>query len=180
MVRKYCYVLSAVTLFLVVGCTAAVPPSAGPWAAEVAAAQQGAKSQFQEGVLADGVVTRAEYDEAAQRLVACGQDRGVAIQLTKVGSRYNYSFGQGDMAIFDACRADNMGDIGALYEATTLNPDRQSPEELLVSCLARVGLVDSSYTAANLTSDKEKDSYPFDRNDQRFADCTQDPYDGQH
>lgn len=77
----------AVVAMVATGCSASssAAPGAGPYSAEIKAAAKQATSDFERGVLSDGVITRAEYQEAIQRYVDCGKQHGLDIGLIDQG-----------------------------------------------------------------------------------------------
>ena len=98
-------------------------------------------SDFERQVLADGIVTRAEYDEAAQRTAACIQDgfdeaglEGVeataAESSWQLGFRYSFRISYPDGVdpdslpwSSDAAPAEATGDSDTVHPATELTDD---------------------------------------------------------
>lgn len=73
-----CFVVGIVVA--IAACSSADTPAAtapsGPYGQEISDARVSATSDFEKRALADGVVSRAEYEEAVRRQVACTNDRG--------------------------------------------------------------------------------------------------------
>lgn len=112
--------------------------------------------------LADGVITRAEYEAANQRYVACAADKGVVIDLIDQGGLYAYSFRSAPGADDVVASCDYLAeDVSALYSGTTRNPDNEDFSELVTACLIRLGVVDPTYTAEQLRSDMDAGTEPF-------------------
>lgn len=106
------------------------------WARELAT------TDFQWEVLADGVVSRAEYEEAFSLFVSCMEEAGFPLSLTESGGYYastEYVRGPGADGAFDRCQAGTVMGISGLYETRLINPEGRDVHELVVECLVREG-----------------------------------------
>lgn len=149
----------AVVALAATGCSASSgsTPGAGPYSAEIKAAAKQATSDFERGVLSDGVITRAEYQEAIQRYVDCGKQHGLDIGLIDQGGWYTYSMPTvraDDPAEF-ACNKGTVMLIASLYEQFVKNPNKQDIDEVEFNCLVRLKVAPSGYSLQQYKQDKK-------------------------
>lgn len=166
-------------------CSSAEPTTDGPYAKEILAASKEASSDFERSVLADGDITRAEYEEAVQKLVSCGEARGVKITPIKQGELYNYSYPLTETSdeIMGDCSAGTTLVIETFYSDMVKNPMNGDFEQMVAECLARSGLAPADYDKAQYLADRsavERDgvltaNFPFDAEDPRLVECESDP-----
>ena len=150
----------------------------------IAAGQDPDASDFEREVFADGKVTRGEYESAVDRLVACGEARGVTIGVIPAGDMYNYSIAgasERSDAVMTECSMGTTMDIESLYEQVVVNPERDDINKLVAECFVRSGLVDD-YSANEYRYVKEQSGlggpgpdFPFDPEDPRRFECEQNP-----
>ena len=173
---------------LCAGCSTAhqTPQATSPWAAEVSAAALRASSDFERQVLGDGEITRAEYEEANQRYVACAKAEGVDIDLIDNDGFYTYSVRvseQGDQVQM-RCAIGTVRIIAGLYEDVQQNPLKQDPDELTIQCLVRIGLEQPGYSLEDYEADRDAiygkgrgSSSPGELTpkENRFLDCVSNP-----
>jgi hypothetical protein len=144
---------------------------AAEWAAEFEAARAAATSDFEREVLADDKITAAEYEEAVQRFVSCMKETlppefadGYQAVRNEYGV-YQYNgprihesqsaaWEAAHTAAFDACRLGTTAQIEQLYTGMILNPKRMTPDEQILDCLKRHGVVEESYTMDNYRADQ--------------------------
>ena len=94
------------------------------WAAEFDVARKNATSSFERGVLADGVISRVEYEESVHRYVKCMTDAGVGISaIADSMGRYSYESTHYSESASDLCTAGRTAWIEPLYEAIITYPD---------------------------------------------------------
>lgn len=148
-----------------------------PYRARYQDALRSATSDFERAVLADGEVTRAEYEEAVGRYVSCMADSGIEVGLHEQGGYYTYSFAktQDVFTTSDRCAEGSTLLVAGLYIAQLTNPGAEDYDELIVACLIRAGLVEASYSAAQLDTDARDGTLPFDDTAPGFDACTADP-----
>jgi hypothetical protein len=144
---------------------------AAEWAAEFEAARAAATSDFEREVLADDKITPAEYDEAVQRYIACMKETlppefadGYQAVKTQFGTyqyqgpriheSQNEAWEAAYAAAHDACRTGTTAQIEPIYTEMILNPKRMTPEEQMLDCLKRHGVVDETYTMDNFRADQ--------------------------
>lgn len=119
-------------------------------------AREMAHSEFQREILADGVVTRAELDEATTRLGECLAAFGIDMEVVEeygVRTGLVLTFpGRDTMdAEVDDCFNTYMGMLDTYYTVTHVtNPNDENPDQLMVDCFIRHGLVQDSFTVADL------------------------------
>jgi hypothetical protein len=162
------------------------PAVDGPYAAEIRKAADDTKSEYERQVMADGVITRREYDETVQRMVTCAQKQGVDVGVTSPGGIVNQYEVIGDGSpVFDRCSETHLATIESLYSATVTNPNKEDIFELDSRCLRKSGLADASFTAEKYKRavtgtesepfvDAEK-TMPFDTSDPRYDACMTNP-----
>lgn len=183
--RSNSYLAALIVLVLGSACQSEAPQGEGPYAAEILAASEVATSEFERSVLGDGEITRAEYEESVQRLVACGADRGVTISPVAQGELFSYSYPLTETsdAVMTECSAGTTMVIESIYSSIVRNPAKGDYEALVASCLARSGLAPEGYDKSQYLADRsavEKDGvmtsdFPFDAEDPRLAECEGDP-----
>lgn len=159
-------------IVLLTGCSDGDDSERGPYYDEVVAASRSAESAFERDVLADGELTRAEYEEAVQRYVSCAADRGVEITPVRQGSRYAYQMStdpESDRVAL-RCSVGTTRTIEALYGDIVANPTNGDYEQLVVRCLIRSGLAPQGYTKARFLDEREGD-LPFPSDDPRLQEC---------
>lgn len=175
-------------LLALTGCSDDSVDDSNPWAAELRQAQQDATSDFEREVLADGVISRAEYDEAANRYNTCLKDQGIQAGLedqfgfwvTVVSRNVSVSDTALDAAI-DRCRSGTIEFIEPMFYDLTRNPDRVDERELFVECAKRTGLAPASFTledwnaASRIDSQVDFSKLPFTDEDERFHQCMMNP-----
>jgi len=152
-------------------------------------ARQSATSEFELSVLADSVVTKAEYSEAFHRFLTCVANGGYKVKAEWQGAMLVYtqilpadSPEVKDTSRFDAltdkCSQGTTAIIEPLYGLMVTDPSGIGYPASLASCLVRVGLAPVSYSADDVRS--ELMGTPgmhksFDTSDPRLTQCLQDP-----
>jgi hypothetical protein len=161
-------------------------PPRGPYYADIKAAAKQVTTDFERRVLSDGVISRAEYEEAVQRLVACGKQLNTTITPIDEYGLYEYEVPGGDPNdVMVTCDKHTTITIEPLYAETVQNPHRLDFDELIVACLIRTKLAEPTYSRTDFERDNEaangKDAtgfYPFDTNDPRYTQCNINPSSG--
>jgi hypothetical protein len=159
------------------GDDSAVTPK-DPWAADVKAAQGQATSDLERRILADGVVSKAEYVEAVNGYVSCMSSNGVnivteprppGILIYKVRDQPK------DFDTLDAkCRSGTNALIEPLYTGHLTNPKNLSAAALFAQCFVRKGLVAKGYTEERSRRDMEAKTGPYaDPDNKLFNECMQ-------
>lgn len=147
----------------------------GAYYDEIVAAGENAASEFERNVLADGDITRSEYEEAVERFVRCAADRGVAITPVKQGSRYSYEMAtsaDSDQVALD-CSVGTTQQIESLYGELVSNPTNGDYDQLVADCLVRSGLAPEGYTKEEFLAQREQ-NLAFDASDPRMQECFED------
>ena len=168
--------LVAVGAVIVAGCSNSgrggpTASSTAPYAADIALAKTKATSDFERAVLADGVITAAEYDEATQAYVTCVNGRLPAKFVPGIVAIKN-EFGQygfqgpglteAALAEYDSifqkigneCEKGTSGIIAPLYNDMIANPNKTDRYTQAVICLKRFKLVPDSYAVKNYIADE--------------------------
>jgi hypothetical protein len=134
----------AVAALVIAGTAAAGPIGRGtpdPWRATTTAAGRHAQSPFGRRVLADGVVSPAEYAEATNLVITCAKGRGAVLTAEqRYGLLIFSSTGQDYSAALDACETGDLATVRQLYEARYKDP-RKEGDQVYLRCLSRVGLL---------------------------------------
>ena len=179
--RQFVATVAAVAALLLVGCSShqAAPTattSADPWRSDVLRAMSKATSPFERQVLQDGVISRAEYEEAIRRYVACMKAHGVNMgaEMTALGY-YQYNSVGYDQAVDDRCNVGTKAMIEPLYVDRLQNPNKADMRALEVACFVRKGLAAQGYTVAQWKVDRLSQKPPFSTNDPRFTACLASP-----
>lgn len=133
----------------------------------------------QRTVLADGVITDAEYTQLRGDFAQCLKDLGLTVELfpgggfsVDEGSNLNESQISDDAV--PRCEQRTVGSVGLLYEQIRRNPDQKDEATIVVECLRKHDLVGASYTPAEYQRDL--DAYTgLDWNSTAVLACSQDP-----
>jgi hypothetical protein len=158
-----------------------VPAFAGPYAQEFATAYTSSTTDFQRGILEDGVIEKSELSEAQKRWVTCMKARGFSASVSygepgsyvvKQRRGYNQDTA-GD--IVTQCGAGTTDYVESLYVQVNQNPTNEDYASLMVDCLRRSGLVGGEYSRARYEQESKTGDYSFDTNDRRFDRCNLDP-----
>ncbi|MBF4461797.1 MULTISPECIES: hypothetical protein [unclassified Rathayibacter] len=118
------------------------------------------------------------------RFKGCVSGLGYKIDEYKLDGSFNLNFPpdtDADIANEDvkSCSRDSgEAEIGSLYSWTHRNPDRMDEDTLIVDCLVEAGVVPSSYSISDYTSDTTRDDFPFvdeDKGRDTLEECRVDP-----
>ncbi len=149
--RVITIVVVGVAALLLSGCGAGgdADRSSEAWAAVIKATAGEASSDFERKVLEDGRITDAEYNELQTRILDCLSGLGLNGTFETDGSLTYTSTSSApvDRDRIQACNADNGIRTIALRDAMIRNPSHLDEGKIMVDCLRRVQLVDSTYTA---------------------------------
>ncbi|MDR2620306.1 MAG: hypothetical protein LBC29_04215 [Propionibacteriaceae bacterium] len=153
--RKRC-LLALLLLPLAIGACSTTPPTPeNPYAAEFARALADAPNEYQRGILADGVVARAELLDAQAHVVDCINASGLGVSakyieddfgLSSLDSWVNGTFTDEQTGVVAACDTEWMGAIEGLYWGSVTNPNKEDWDVLVAECLVRHGLVAPGFT----------------------------------
>jgi hypothetical protein len=168
------------------GCSSSVgSASRNPWRSTILAAAKNANSSFERQVLADGTITKAEYQEAVHRYVACAQDHGLVFDAAiQTSGLYQYSLSGQTAAsatsrqpVLDGCARGTTALIEPLYGDLVQNPNKKDLMLVFAECFVRKGVAPHGYSsgdfkrdaAANFVNPSLNARSPF------FAACLQNP-----
>jgi hypothetical protein len=131
-------------------------------------------------VLADGKISRGEYDQAVSKYVRCVDDHGIPLGAElqpPLDLTYQYSLpGGGDntsQAVMDRCAVGTTALIEPLYAAQVQNPHKVDLDQLTAQCLVRKGVAPKGYTGAAYARDSDSahgGRFPFNPDDPRIAE----------
>jgi hypothetical protein len=138
----------------------AEPPKAGnKYREDILLAAKQSKSEEERKILADGSITRAEYEEAVNRTIKCVDDKGYKLnKISNPGGYYTFSMETseaGDKA-YTECKEKFSSSVELYYGDQIINPDKRDLDELTVECFQRKRIAPPSYTAAQLKTDLKK------------------------
>lgn len=158
----------------------AAPTFTGPWADALTEAYLTSQTDGQRSMLADGVVTDAEYAEVRSQFAACMADIGIVFTFGPYGTMSSESSdgapeGRAFEEAYVDCSSRTMSGIDWIYEIMQRNPENLDEPTILAACLVRVGLVPASYTAAQYTLDFENGTLPFSDTHPDASMCSFDP-----
>lgn len=148
-------VLSVVVCALVLSACASPDPLAdSPYRDRIIAAQEAATSNLEVDVLADGEISRSEYEAAMQEFVTCMEEHGVSVALVDQAGYYVYDIT--DDVGWDehspGCREGTILLIEPLYVDMYTNPSAVAPDQALADCLVRHGVVPDTFTEDDATA----------------------------
>ncbi len=117
------------------------------------------KSDFQRKMLKDGVVTRAEYEDAINATAKCMDDRGHQLGKTLQNGVYTLSVVTSDAAdkALTDCQDVYSLEVAAFFGDQLRNPDGRDGQELLIECFIHRSVVPPTYTVADFRQEFAKD-----------------------
>lgn len=152
-----------------------------PYSAEFENAFANATSDFERGVLEDGEITSAEYEEAMDNYLACMHDLGVDVTLQASGEMYQYETSTvEEFDLHDAdCRRGTVAWIEPLYDGTINNPGNVEVDRaaFAAECLVEAGLAPEGYSAEELGADLSSGSGPARTNMDDVGACFEQAFD---
>lgn len=176
------------------GTPSASPTASGPHAATFADARSRATSDFERQVLADDLITYAEYQEAATRWIACMTDAGEMASTepdpdvpyavayvqhldTMIGTPGAEATIAVQDQVFTTCAIGTIRLVDAVYRAVLTNPADEDMSTLIVACLQRQGIAPASYGPEAFDADfvQHTGTPPFDPGDPRVGSCLNNP-----
>lgn len=157
-----------------------VPAFAGPWAdwfTTVYTSENATDAQRE--ILADGVITDAEYAQVRADFAQCLEHLGLTVHLEPDGGftvdesdALSESQIAGDAV--PTCEDRTVGSVGLLYEQIRRNPEQKDEATIVVDCLHDDGVVGPAYTAAQYRTDL--DAYTgLDWDSGAVRACVDDP-----
>ncbi len=139
-------------VLLLAGCSGGPEAVTGPYAERIEAARAQATSAFEREALADGEVSREEYEEAVQRFLACAAEQDILVEVEDQAGYYIYS-SKAEPDDFDrvygVCAPGTVGILAGLYTDMLVNPTNGDPDTVTASCFVRAGLVTEPFTAVD-------------------------------
>lgn len=159
---------------------ASAPAFDGPWSDWFTRVYQaGDTTPEQRDVLADGVITDAEYVGLRNRFRQCLEDLGVAVALDSDGGfsvQTDGKLGESQVTTdaVPGCEKKTVGSVAMLYEQVRRNPERKDESLIVVDCFKRNHIVASAYTVAQYDEDiADQTGVNWSSGDVRR--CVQDP-----
>lgn len=150
--------LVAVAVLALSACSAA-PEQESPYAAEFAQARNEATTEAAREILADDVITAAEYRQAQEASVECMRDQGITVKINDDGLEFELVGATEDtpQEVLDAMNAEidavsqECGrkfdmHLLALYREVQFNPENRDMMQAFADCLVRGGHRDEGYT----------------------------------
>lgn len=186
---------AAVLMLMIGGCTSrtttdtsktpvdAPLDGAGRWREDFQHALRSGVSSYERQVLADGIVTSQEEEDAHDRVRRCLADSGLTITYSsdggfEIGSSHG-SPPSNDMhrtnAVLEACEAKWDQYVTFLFEETRRNPEKQDEAKITLACLRRAGLVTKTYTERKWRTENDTGVWSFNENDPAAVQCRLDP-----
>ncbi|MFB9955602.1 hypothetical protein [Cellulomonas denverensis] len=162
------------------------PAFEGPWAEDFAAAHRSATTGEQRQMLADGVVSDAEYAQVREAFAQCLAEAGYAVTWTANGG-FTLDAGSPDVPEelvqerVESCDVEHRGSVDYLYEQVARNPENLDEAEIMAACLVRRDVVAPSFSADDYRRwyDTQGGLLPFtvdERTGERvFDECNADP-----
>ncbi len=125
-----------------------------PYKEDFDLALQNATSEFEREVLKDGVITKAEYDEAMNRYVDCVRDHGISISSTDDYGMHTFAV-SGDLDAYEnevepLCSTGLTIHIAPMYYDITRDPQRRGILKVAAECLVRSGQVEAPFTGEDV------------------------------
>ncbi|KAA8815578.1 hypothetical protein BW13_10450 [Bifidobacterium sp. UTCIF-37] len=169
----------------------------GPYASDFRHNYETTSSELAKGILRDGKITDAEFEEFIDRYTSCMSSQGVNWSYTDNGEELRGA--SGDMSqealtkATDACHAQTgYMELVPLYQSLQSNPDNLSRNELMklsLACLQKHGLADQGLTVQEyetIYDDNDRYMDMFGKymeqsspDYRHFLACSQDPVNAQ-
>lgn len=145
-------------------CTVAPEQDENPYAAEFVQARDEATTEAARAILADDVITAAEYWQAKDASIQCMRDQGLSVEATEegglsfehVGSNWDTTQEETDAmnarisAVSKECEGKfDIPVLEALYGAVVENPSNKDLFQAVADCLVRGGHRDEGYDKAD-------------------------------
>lgn len=167
------------TVLLAAGCSTDRETTStfdGPYGPQLESAYKAETDPITKEALKDGKISRAEYEEAVQRYVACAADQGVTIVPTESYGLYTYEItgGANAEATIASC-TPKIRTIESLYSAMVANPQHLDAHKVTADCLKRAKLVPRDYTGDQLAADMSAGTQPFSMDAPDVARCFTNP-----
>lgn len=158
----------------------ASPTFTGPWADALTEVYLTSQTDAQRSILADGVVTEAEYTEVRNQFAACMADLGIEFTFGSYGTMTSESAegapeGKAFEEAYIGCSSQTKSGVDWVYESMQRNPENLDEPTIMVACLVRASLVPDSYTAAQYSLDWENGTLPYSETDPDATLCEFDP-----
>jgi hypothetical protein len=157
-----------------------IPEFEGPWSDLFANVySSNTATEVQREILADGVITDAEYTQLRGDFKQCLEDLGLTVEIYPSGGfavdeNGNVNETQISEDAVPRCEQRTVGSVALLYEQIRRNPDQKDEATIVVECLKRNDVVGASYTPAQYKRDL--DAYTgLDWNSTAVRTCAQDP-----
>lgn len=159
------------------------PTFTGPWADEFTRTWQESTTDRQRAILADEVVTDAEYAELTDAFSACMAGRGYDVTQGSATGGFTAASTDGTEpddvgAVVHACERETSGMVTALADQVRRNPDHLDEFTIMAECLVRLGAVDAGYTADDYAHDMTSPGGTVLASE-KFAACNADPLNAQ-
>lgn len=155
----------------------------GPWAQQFADAFARSESDSERAILADGVVTPVELEQAHDGVRGCLKDSGLTIEYYdrggfglggSDGGEPPLGFEKSD-ALLRACEKRFDQTVTLMYEHTRRNPQNLDETTIEMACFKRHEVVPKSYSRADFEADRDAGTGPFVAMTGVARDCTDDP-----
>lgn len=143
---------SFLSVLLLAACAGGPEAATGPYAERIEAARAHATSPFEREALADGEVSREEYEEAVQRFLTCTAEHDILVEAEDQTGYYIYSSkAEPDDfdRVYNVCAPGTVGILAGLYTDMLVNPTNVDLDTATASCFVRAGLVVEPFTAAD-------------------------------
>lgn len=156
------------------------PEFTGPWADALTEVYLTSQTDAQRSILADGLVTEAEYTEVRNQFAACMADLGIEFTFGSYGTMTSESAegapeGEAFEEAYIGCSGQTKSGVDWVYESMQRNPENLDEPTIMVACLVRAGLVPDSYTAAQYSLDWVHGTLPYSETDTDATLCEFDP-----
>lgn len=141
-------------------CTVAPEQDENPYAAEFAQARNEATTEAARAILADDVITAAEYQQTKEASVQCMRDQGLSVEATEegglafehVGSNWDTTQEESDAMTariertMRECEEEfDLAALESLYWSVTDNPQNTDLLQAVADCLVRGGHREKGY-----------------------------------
>ncbi|PFG41778.1 hypothetical protein ATJ88_0421 [Isoptericola jiangsuensis] len=143
-----------------------------PYSDEFEQARLAATTDFERDVLADDVITEAEFREAQELLATCVREQGYEFEIEPAGGYRQVNpeprptdpeaaaaYDQAAHDAYDTCDAGTTVVVEPLYLAVRDNPENVDLNEVWAECLVREGYRDPGYDVHGLLEEFEADAF---------------------
>lgn len=171
--------VNVLAVSMLAGC--AQTKSDNPYAADYAEAIANTESEYQKGILEDGVITAEEMRDAQQQTITCLKTAGISAKYSDDSGSGIFSLeyessseadSVNDQEIVMGCTKQWIDDIEPLYYSQVTNPQNEDFDSLIAACLVRKEIAPAGFSGKDYKKLMEDNSKSVTVSEEELADGT--------